>query len=315
MLNCSKVKRTQLSVAILVLLLTAAIMTMLSGCGNSQKHSHSGTITSGGSALSGVTVAITGQTSRAVVTDTNGNYSFSGLPAGTYTVTPSFTGYTFIPTTRTAYLETSDGTGFDFSAYGPGRVATATHSVYLRNDGTVWAWGRNSNGQLGDGTTIDRLTPVQVSGLSSMAAIAAGYDHTVALRNDGTVWAWGNNSNGQLGDGTTTDRLTPVQVSGLSDANVVIIAAGYDHAVALRNDGTVWAWGSNSNGQIGNGTQTDSTTPVQVSGLSSVTYIAAGVKDTVSLRNDGPVWAWGSNSNGQLGDGTTTDRLTPVQTH
>ena len=85
----------------------------------------------------------------------------------------------------------------------------------LKSDGTVWAWGDNGYGQLGDGTTTDRTTPVQVSGLSGVTAIAAGCYHTVALKSDGTVWAWGYNGYGQLGDGTTTQRTTPVQVSGL----------------------------------------------------------------------------------------------------
>ena len=98
------------------------------------------------------------------------------------------------------------------------------HTVALKEDGTVWAWGNNANGQLGDGTTTERHTPVQVSGLSNIIAIAAGSDHTIALKQDGTVWGWGSNSHGQLGDGTTTDRHTPVQVSGLS-TNVTAITA------------------------------------------------------------------------------------------
>jgi alpha-tubulin suppressor-like RCC1 family protein len=204
-------------------------------------------------------------------------------------------------------------------------AAGSAHSIALKNDGTVWAWGSNSNGQLGDGTTTERWTPVQVSGLAGVSAVAAGAAHSVALKNDGTVWAWGSNSNGQLGNGTRTDRSTPVQVSGL--AGITAVAAGQSHSVALRNivglinDGTVWTWGSNSNGQLGNGTAgpgTDSSIPVQASGITGVTAVAAGSAHTVALRNifnmtnDGTVWVWGSNSNGQLGNGTTTDSWTPV---
>ena len=196
-------------------------------------------------------------------------------------------------------------------------VAGFCHTVALKDDGTVWAWGNNYRGQLGDGTTTDRLTPVQVSGLSNVTAIVAGFLHTVALKDDGTVWSWGYNYDGELGDGTTNGTLTPVQVSGLS--NVTAITAGGDarvahsHTVALKNDSTVWAWGYNYFGQLGDGTTTKRLTPVQVSCLSNITAITAGADHTVALKDDGTVWAWGYNANGRLGDGTTTDRLTPVQ--
>lgn len=126
------------------------------------------------------------------------------------------------------------------------------YTVVLKSDGTVWAWGDNSFGQLGDGTTTDRHTPVQASGLSDVAAIAAGTYHTVALKKDGTVWAWGYNKYGQLGDGTEADRSVPVQIPYLRD--VTVIAAGLLHTVVLKDDGTVWAWGENEFGQLGDGT-------------------------------------------------------------
>jgi len=185
------------------------------------------------------------------------------------------------------------------------------HAAVLCGDGTVWTWGGNYFGQLGDGTTAGRTTPAQVPGLTDVAAASAGYSHTVALRRDGTVWAWGWNSDGQVGDGTTANRSTPVQVPGLSD--VVGVTAGDSYTVALRRDGTVWTWGSNYSGQLGDGTTTDRTTPLQVPGLSDVAGVEAGGRHTVALRRDGTVWAWGGNRYGPLGDGTTTDRTTPVQ--
>ncbi|MBI5562016.1 MAG: hypothetical protein HY894_04055 [Deltaproteobacteria bacterium] len=136
------------------------------------------------------------------------------------------------------------------------------HSVLLNADGTVWAWGWNGYGELGDGTTTDRLTPVQVSGLTGVVSVAAGFYYSLALKSDGTVWAWGYNYYGQLGDGITTSRYTPVQVSGLT--GVVSVAAGGYHSLAVNADGTVWAWGYNVNSQLGDGTMTDRYTPVQV---------------------------------------------------
>jgi alpha-tubulin suppressor-like RCC1 family protein len=196
------------------------------------------------------------------------------------------------------------------------------HTVVLKADGTVWAWGRNDFGQLGDGTITESHTPKQVSGLLGIVAIQAANYSTVALKGDGTVWAWGDNSYGQLGDDTTTARNTPVQVKGPGGvgflSGVAAIAAGGYHSGALKGDGTVWAWGNNSFGELGDGTTTQRKTPVQVKGpggsgvLSGVVAIGADWH-SVAVKGDGTVWAWGYNNKGQLGDNTTTNRLTPVQ--
>jgi alpha-tubulin suppressor-like RCC1 family protein len=153
-------------------------------------------------------------------------------------------------------------------------AAGASHSLAVKTDGTVWAWGYNNYGQLGNNTTVQKNAPVQVSGLSGVTNVAAGESYSLALKRDGTVWAWGWNLFGQLGDNTTVDKSTPVQVSGLSD--VIAVAAGYYHSLALKRDGTVWAWGYNGNGALGDGTTASSSTPVQVQGLGAVTLMAAG---------------------------------------
>ena len=192
------------------------------------------------------------------------------------------------------------------------------YTVALRNDGTVWAWGANGAGQLGDGTTTNRRTPVQVQGLANVTAVSVSLSNIVALRSDGTVWAWGDNFHGQLGDGASGDgnySAIPIQVPTLT--NVIAVSAGGRHSVALRNDGTVWTWGNNEFGQLGDGTGGEwddySFIPVQVQTLTNVTEISAGSGHTVVLRDDGTIWAWGNNWNGQLGDGTRTNRHTPVQ--
>lgn len=185
------------------------------------------------------------------------------------------------------------------------------HSLALKPDGTVWAWGENGSGQLGNGTNRGSWTlPAQVSGLTGVTAISAGGSHSFALKTDGTVWAWGEAQYGQLGTGiTASDSWIPVQVSGLS--TVTAIAAGSEHSLALKADGTAWAFGWNLFGQLGNGTTSDSSTPVQVSGLNGATGIAAGGHHSVALKGDGHVWAWGEN--GMLGDGTDEDSSTPVE--
>ncbi len=118
-------------------------------------------------------------------------------------------------------------------------VSGLNHSLALKPDGTLWSWGYNNYGQLGNGGTGEQWSPGQVVGISNVVAAAGGTSHSLAVKADGTVWAWGYNAYGQLGDGTTTQRNTPVQVSGLT--NVVGVAAGWGHSVALKSDGTVWA--------------------------------------------------------------------------
>jgi alpha-tubulin suppressor-like RCC1 family protein len=187
--------------------------------------------------------------------------------------------------------------------------------VVTTEDGAK-CWGYNSNGQLGDGTTTQRLTPVDVVGMSSgTVAIAAGNDdHTCALTSGGGVKCWGRNETGQLGDGTTTNSYTPVDVLGLSSGVVTISSGGLgDHTCALTTGSGVKCWGFNYRGQLGDGTTTQWLIPVDVVGLSSgVVTISAGGWHTCALTDSSGVKCWGSNSKGQLGDGTTTDRLAPV---
>lgn len=204
----------------------------------------------------------------------------------------------------------------DVSGLGSGIAAIAAgrdHTCALTTGGGVKCWGRNWAGQLGDETTTNRNTPVDVSGLGGgVAAIATGQSHTCALTTSGGVKCWGANGSGQLGDGTTTNRTTPVDVVGLG-SGVAAIAAGERHTCALTTGGGVKCWGSNGSGQLGDGTWTQRNTPVDVSGLGSgVQAIAAGGSHTCALTTGGGVRCWGWDGYGQLGLGTIIYRTTPV---
>ena len=185
------------------------------------------------------------------------------------------------------------------------------HTIALKSDGTLWAWGWNGDGQLGDGTIIDKHTPTQIGSDDKWVSISAGSTHTIALKSDGTLWAWGWNNHGELGDGTIIDKHTPTQIG--SDDKWVSIAAGYSYNIALKSDGTLWAWGWNDDGQLGDGTIIDKHTPTQIGSDDKWVSIAAGFTHTIALKSDGTLWAWGYNGYGELGDGTTIDKHTPTQ--
>ncbi|ACL06695.1 regulator of chromosome condensation RCC1 [Desulfatibacillum aliphaticivorans] len=199
------------------------------------------------------------------------------------------------------------------------------HSLVVKNDGTVWAWGDNSSGQLGIGTNKASLSPVRVmhkSGapLNGVLKVAAGERHSLALTAKGEVWTWGDNSKGQLGDGFFYERRSPVKVRHIRTnplENIVGAACGGKHSLAVASDGTVWAWGSNSDGQIGDGTLKNRQNPRQVmrfgKPLAGVKAVAAGFAHSLALSVDGTVWAWGDNEFGQLGDCSDYDRKAPVQ--
>jgi alpha-tubulin suppressor-like RCC1 family protein len=206
-------------------------------------------------------------------------------------------------------------------------AAGLEHTCALTTGGGVKCWGRNDAGQLGDGTTINRSTPVDVSGLASgVTALAAGGNHNCAVMDaihGGGVKCWGGNGSGQLGDGTSGNpRLTPVDVIGLA-SGVTALAAGFGHTCAVNTGGGVKCWGANGGGQLGDGTTTQRITPVDVIGLASgATNLAAGGGEssdgghTCAVTTGGGVRCWGANGVGQLGDGTSgweNNRLTPVE--
>ena len=229
------------------------------------------------------------------------------------------------------YGQLGDGTTTDRST--PGAVslpsgvrftavsAGGEHTLALGDDGRAYAWGFNRFGQLGDGTTTTRSTPVPVTGLPTgvrLTAVSAGGGHSLALGSDGVTYAWGYNNNGELGVGRTAgDRLTPVPVTTLpAGVRLTALSAGADHNLAQGSDGVTYAWGLNARGELGDGTTTDRYTPVAVTGLPAgvrLTTVAVGAANSLGLGSDGALYAWGYNADGELGDGTTTDRATPVR--
>jgi hypothetical protein len=206
---------------------------------------------------------------------------------------------------------------------GAGTVgAGSRHSFARNNSGTVWGWGQNGNGQIGDGTTTTpRTLPVLISGLTSINGVSGGENHSMHLKSTGVAMASGLNTNGQIGDGTTTQRNSPVQVSTLSSLSAATSGPSANHGLAVDSDGGVFGWGTNTNGELGDGTTTQRLTPVPVLGLKGVVAIDAGASHSLALRTDGAttrvVWAWGDNqgagSVSLLGDGTTTDRTRAIK--
>jgi hypothetical protein len=189
-------------------------------------------------------------------------------------------------------------------------------SYALKENGTVRAWGSNSDGQLGnDDMPNNSDVPVKVKGLDNIKAIAThceGY-HALAVKRSGKVWTWGYNSAGELGDGTIDTSDVPVRVVQLS--NVTAVSGGYEHSMALKENGTVWAWGDNTNGQLGDGTDVLKPVPVRVEQLNGVKEIAGGEYHSLALKRDGTMRAWGDNESGELGDETMDERHLPVRVH
>jgi alpha-tubulin suppressor-like RCC1 family protein len=174
----------------------------------------------------------------------------------------------------------------------------------LLSDGTVRAWGRDANGELGDNGTTDRSAPAPVANLTGVTSIAAIWTGGYAVKSDGTAWAWGSNVYGGLGTTATTGvAKTPVQMNLPGGVQKVVGGPSFT-AYAIKSDGTVWAWGDDTDGQFGNGTTgTVSPNPAQVSNLSGLTALAAGNGGALAVKSDGSAWSWGA------GVGTTPSRI------
>ena len=277
---------------------------------------------SSGSFVSGASVNGT------ATTDSDGKVTMY-LPNGNHTFTASYNGQTESTTTTVNNAETTaeivldtsqSNPDYDFSSEGEviQVAAGGSHSAAVTKDGDLYMWGLNYNGQLGDGTTTDRYTPVKI--MDNVALVSLGGSHSAAITKDGSLYMWGYNYYGQLGDGgTTTDRYTPVKIMD----NVASVSLGGNHSAAITNDGNLYTWGYNKYGQLGDGTtKGDGSISINKESVqkrmpqrvaSNVQSVELGDIHTTVISKDGGLYTWGYNYYGQLGNGTTTDSGNPIK--
>lgn len=187
----------------------------------------------------------------------------------------------------------------------------------IKSDKSLWLWGSNNKGQIGDGTTTNRNSPKQIAIGSTWNTVAVGFDFTVAIKADGTLWAWGQNDNHQLGDNSTLDKLVPTQIG--TDTNWKSVYAGDAHVIAVKTDGSLWQWGVTAmHPDLAGDPVVDSSLPIPTQiGIgydwTTAQSIAAGGYHNLAVKQDGTLWAWGNNYYKQLGNGTTVNQLQPTQ--
>jgi len=211
-------------------------------------------------------------------------------------------------TNKSSPVQTIAG-GTNWKQVAAGNYNTAA----IKTDGTLWLWGSNGSGQLGDNTTTNKSSPVQtIAGGTNWRQVACG-SHTAAIKTDGTLGTWGSNFNGKLGDNTTTSKSSPVQTIA-GGTNWRQVACG-SHTAAIKTDGTLWLWGWNTNGQLGDSTTTSKSSPVQtIAGGNNWKQVSCGSYHTAAIKTDGTLWTWGEGIYGQLGDNTSVNKSSPVQT-
>jgi alpha-tubulin suppressor-like RCC1 family protein len=206
---------------------------------------------------------------------------------------------------------TPAGGGTDWCQVSAGNRQTAA----VKQDGTLWTWGCNAQGQLGTGNTTNRTSPgTTAGGGTNWCQASAGRYHTAAVKQDGTLWTWGSNPDGRLGDGSTTSRSSPGTTAG-GGTDWSQVSAGCIHTAAVKTNGTLWTWGNNGSGQLGAGSTTSRSSPgTTAGGGTDWCQVSAGDAHTAAVKTNGTLWTWGCNTCGQLGNGSTTNRSSPGTT-
>ena len=192
--------------------------------------------------------------------------------------------------------------------------AANNHCVAIKTNGTLWAWGRNNSGQLGDGTNFDRTLPVQIGTATNWTNIASALYHNAALKSDGSLWTWGLNTNGQLGNGSIIDENSPVNIEPSS--TFAKVAVGIQHTIVEKSNGTLWSSGLNTSGQLGIGTVVPSLVFVPINTtITSWRITTSRFSHSAAVKNDGTLYMWGSNLYGQLGNMASASAVsTPINT-
>ena len=187
------------------------------------------------------------------------------------------------------------------------------HTVAIKSDGTLWAWGLNDKGQLGDGTTINKNVPTQVGTDTDWAIINSSWNNNLAIKNDGSLWAWGDNAGGQNGNGNNGVGMIDVVPTRVGMDNDWATTAGA--VFAIKNNGTLWGWGANSSGRLGTGDMLDHFTPVQIGIENNWVAVSGAANQTLAVKTDHTLWGWGLNKNGSLAIGAVNNFvLVPTQT-
>lgn len=174
------------------------------------------------------------------------------------------------------------------------------HTIAVAGDGTLWTWGYNNVGQLGDGTTTNKINPTKIGTATDWVSVGAGYYHSFAIKSNGTLWAWGYNNLRQLGNNSTNNSFTPIQIG--TDTNWLKVSGGEGFSVGLKTDGTLWTWGSDDQGQMGGGLGTQYPIPTQLGTATDWSDVDAGRYHVIALKNN-KIYIWGNNGNGQIGNG------------